>query len=165
MTALKILEVKGFMGQLLFHEMFDSFYLSELEIHTANIYKINGRLNKSWFDDDERERVGAREYAYWKDLRPFAYQIIKGSKTPRMMKLVFLLSAGNTRKLVEQSGVPVKPEEVGGLFLNLHYESGALRLITGTSTKTFTMDKSLENQWDLSIKRFLGKHGFAAEEE
>lgn len=164
MISLKILEVKSFMGQLLFHDMFDSFYLSELEIQTGNLYRINGRLNKNWFDEDEKEAIGDREYAYWKELRPFAYQIIKGHKTPQMMKLVFLLSDKNTHKLLEQSKAAVK-EDVGGLFLNLHYEGGILRLITGTSMKTFTMDRTLENQWDASVKRFLARHEITAEEE
>lgn len=75
MIALKIIEIKNFMGQLLLHEVFDNFLVSEVEVATANTFKVNGRLSKEWFDEEEREQIGDREYAKWSELKNIIYQI------------------------------------------------------------------------------------------
>ncbi|MEG1993258.1 MAG: DUF5721 family protein [Acetivibrio sp.] len=157
MTAFKIVEIKSFMGQLLLQEVFDNFLVSDIEIQTANFYKINGRLNKSWFEEEEKELVSNREYSNWRELKGLVYQIIKGNKSPQSMKLVFQLSKENTMKIVERAGSSFSMEDVDGLFLNLRYEKGELTLITGTSMKTFTLNKTLEQEWDGNLKQFL-KH-------
>lgn len=163
MIAIKILEVKHFMGQLLLQEVFDNFLVSELEIQTANLYKISGRLNKNWFDEEEREKLSNREDSYWKELKGLSYQIIKGNKTPQTMKLVFKLSKDNTQKVLERAGNLFSQEEVEGLFLNIHYEKEELVLVTGTSVRTFTLDKTLEHMWDENLKQFLKYHQIAFE--
>ncbi len=155
MIALKMLEIKSFMGQLLIRDVFDNFLLSDLEIQTANQFKINGRLNKKWFDEGEKEDIGEREYARWKEIKPFAYEIIKGNRTPESMKIIFLLSRENTQKVVERCGGKFSLDDVDGLFLNVRYENGILNLITGSSLKTFTMDKSLEQEWDKNMQDYL----------
>ena len=75
MKALKVLEIKTFMSQLFLGEAFDSFLLYELEIQTANHYKISGRLNRRWYDNDELMELGGREFSLWKEMRGFAFQI------------------------------------------------------------------------------------------
>ncbi|MEG1458588.1 MAG: DUF5721 family protein [Acetivibrio sp.] len=157
MTAFKIVEIKSFMGQLLLQEVFDNFLVSDIEIQTANFYKINGRLNKNWFEEEEKELISNREYSNWRELKGLVYQIIKGNKSPQSMKLVFQLSKENTMKIVERAGSSFSMEDVDGLFLNLRYEKGELTLITGTSMKTFTLNKTLEQEWDGNLKQFL-KH-------
>jgi hypothetical protein len=46
----------------------------------------------------------------------------------------------------------------------VRYEKGNLYLITGTSIKTFTLDKSLEQVWDADMKTFLKHYEISAEE-
>lgn len=164
MIAVKVLEVKTFMAALLLHDVFDNFLVSDIEILTANLFKINGRLNKNFFDDTQKEEIGDREYTYWKDIKNLVYQMIKGSKTPQAMKFVFLLSKENMDKILLKAGSEFKPDEVEGLFLNIRYEKEELGITTGTSIKTFTMNKSLDQEWDASVKKFLKYHGILTEE-
>ena len=46
-------------------------------------------------------------------------------------------------------------EDVQGLYLNIRYDGKHLSCITGTSFKTFTLDKSLEHAWDEMVQKFL----------
>ncbi len=164
MKALKVLEVKAFMSQLFLGEAFDSFLLYELEIQTANQFKINGRLSHKWYDSDELESIGDREYSFWKELRNLTFQIIKGNKSPQSMKIVFSLPKENVKKVLERSGSSFLPEQVEGLFLNIKYENGGLHLITGSSVKIFSMDKTLEQEWDTEVIAFLKKCNIPCEE-
>ena len=43
-----------------------------------------------------------------------------------------------------------------GLYLNFHYDGTMLQCITGTSMHTFTMDKTLEREWDAYVGKMLG---------
>ena len=48
-----------------------------------------------------------------------------------------------------------RPEDIQGLYLNFHYDGSTLQCITGTSLKTFSMDKSIEREWDTEVKSIL----------
>ena len=39
-------------------------------------------------------------------------------------------------------------ENVTGLYLNVNFQDGKMSCTTGASLKTFSLDKSLEQQWD-----------------
>lgn len=157
MISLKIVDVKSFMSSLLIQSTFDNFLLMELDIATFNNFHISGYLNKSFYSSDELEILENREYSKWSEVKPYAYNLIKGNKTPLSFKVVLLLSPQNTLNILTKSKINLRSEEVNGLFLNMKYENGELHLITGTSIKTFTLEKSLENEWDLNMKNYL-KH-------
>lgn len=156
MTALKILEVKEFMKNLLLLDTFDEFWLSEMEILTASRFQLDGRRNQGWYDTREQETLKGQTYRSWGSLKPFAFQVIKGNKTPQFMRGVFLLAKDRETELFQEN-------DIDGLFLNLKYERDELTLITGTSRKTFTMDKSLDQEWDQYICSFLKEKGIAYE--
>ena len=46
-------------------------------------------------------------------------------------------------------------EDVRGLYINLKYDGQKLQCITGTAMNLFTMDKSLEQAWDVMVQRFF----------
>ena len=58
---------------------------------------------------------------------------------------------------MEQTVPEMSPEDVQGLYLNLKFDGMHLTCITGTSFRTFTMDKSLEHAWDEMVKKFFLK--------
>lgn len=165
MISLKVLDVKTFMSNLLIQQVFDNFLLSELNIMTYNYFSISGRLNQEWYQTEELEELNGREYSLWSEIRPIAYGLIKGNRTPQSFKIVLLLSKENTLKILERNGSKFRQEDVNGLFLNIRYEQNMLHLITGVSVKTFTMDKSLEHEWDADVKTFLKHFEIAVEEE
>lgn len=51
------------------------------------------------------------------------------------------------------------PEDINGLFLNIKFESNKLSCTTGTSLKTFSLDKSVEEAWDRYAAEFLRQNG------
>lgn len=164
MIALQVADVRDFMNKLFLGEVFDNFLLSELEVANAATIQITGKRNQSWYGTEEWEDIRERSYVTWRELRPLAFQIIKGQRTPLSMKGVFLLSEENTARVLERNGLPFKPEEVGGLYLNLRYDGKELKLVTGVSLKSFSTDKSLERQWDKDLRVFLKHHEIAVEE-
>lgn len=151
MVSLALTDVKAFMSHLLLSGTFDSFSFIEGEIVTFNTFKIDGYIQKDFFD------TGAELPAYspWKNLREYCFSIIRGKRTPLSFRLVFSLSPSNTERLIAQNTPALHPEDVQGLYLNIRYDGKHLSCITGTSFKTFTMDKSLEHAWDKMVEKFL----------
>ena len=165
MISLKVVDVKAFMNKLLLQNVFDNFWVSEVEVNTSNKFTIQGDLNQGYFSSDELEALDQRTYSTWGELRPIIYQIIKGNRTPTSFKMVFLLSQKNTENVLSKSGLPYKYEDIGGLFLNIRFDQNGLYLITGTSIKLFTLDKSLDKVWEKDVKTFLKYHEIPCEEE
>lgn len=165
MIAIQVQDVKVFMSNLLIHNMFDEFLMSEMDLSMAQTFHIDGSLNMGWFSTDELESLEGRKLAKWLEVKPIAYHIIKGQKTPNSFKIVFQLNQTQLTKLVSNSGASLTDGDVNGLFMNVKYEKGVLTIITGSSLKVFTMDKSLDNFWDDTVKQFLRKYQIAFTEE
>lgn len=160
MIALKLTNVKACMSHLLLMDTFDSFLLIEGEIMTFNTFKIDGFIQKNFYTSEELEQMGTLpEYAYWKQLREYCFSLIKGKKTPLGFRFVFSLSPKSIARLIEQNELGLNADDIQGLYLNLRYDSTGLQCITGTSFKSFSMDKSLEHAWDNMVQKFFQKKG------
>lgn len=145
MNSIAIGDVKIFMSDLLVGNEFDDFLVTEVSITTYNTFNIDGHINKSFFTDEEYSSLMEKELSTWKDLKSTCFELIKGKRTPVKFKMVFMKR-------------PVENESVDGLFLNIKYESGELTCITGTSIKTFSLDKTMENSWDSEVENKLKKY-------
>ena len=155
MIAFSLTNIKEFMSQLLLSETFDSFAFIEGEIVTFNTFRIDGFLQKEFFDAEEP----LPEYSLWKNVRDYCFSLIRGKRTPLSFRFVFSLSRKNIEKLTAQNVPSLDPDAVQGLYLNIHYDGARLTCVTGTSFKTFTMDKSLERTWDEMAEKFLRQKG------
>ncbi len=155
MIALQIADIKSFMSKLLLSDSFDRFLLLEGSISTFNTFHIDGRLHTSFFTMEEQERLGERTLSYWGEVRPFCFELIRGKKTPLSFQFTLQLSAENTKKLLVMSGVPIPPEQVRALLLNLRYDGRVLQCTTGTSVAVFTMDKKLDHAWDDMVQQYF----------
>lgn len=166
MHAYKILDVKDFMSKLLIGETFDSFSVIEATITTFSTFSIDGKLYPDFFDTDAQTAMkeNHKVYASWKELRPHCYSVIRGKRTPLAFKIVFQLPYRQMEKVLQNSRVPFSTDMVNGLFLNLQFRNKELYCTTGTSLKTFSPDKSLEQLWDSMIPGFLRRHQIAFEE-
>ena len=91
--------------------------------------------------------------------------MIRGKRTPVSFRFIFLLPEDRSRALCESSQAPVEPDNIAGLFLNIHYNGTALTVTTGTSLKIFTLDKTLEHAFDNAVQKFLLEHGIDFEME
>ena len=97
-------------------------------------------------------------------LRPFCFSLIKGKKLPERFSIILKLPKAATEQFLTARKSQWLPEQVGGLFLNIHYENQHLSCVTGLSLNQFTLDKTLEREWDESIRTFLRKEELPFEE-
>lgn len=167
MKAYVIQDVKKFMSKLLAGEMFDQFLLSEAVICMGTTFRIDGRVNREFYDNEAYEQLPEEEsrLAKWKSLRPVCFELIKGKQLPLSFRFVMELAEGNVEKLLEQSGVSFTQADVGALALNIRYDTSGLKCVTGTALNIFSLDKSLEQAWDAMVGRFLYKNEIAFEEQ
>lgn len=159
MIALHLTSVKDCMSHLLRSDTFDNFHFIEGEIITFNTFTIDGFNQKSFFSEDE----SISEYSLWKQLKDFCFTLIRGKKTPLSFKFVFSLSPANIARLIEQNHLDFQPDQIQGLYLNIRYDGTSLQCITGTSLKSFSMDKSLEQAWDTMVQKFFAQKNIAYE--
>ncbi len=156
MRSFQIQDQLDFMKKLLIGTDFDSFLLSEASITTFATFQIDGNFHPEFLEDaEEMYPAEAAGYTLWQRVRPFFYELTRGKQTPLRFRLIFRLSASNTEKLISQCGLCLDPEQIDGLFLNVNFDGSALYCTSGTSVKTFTLDKSLENAWDEMLEKFF----------
>ena len=154
------------MNKLLRSEPFDNFLLQEAVISSAANYVIDGRVNQEYFSVEELEDAQIMDYPFlpFSMLRGNCFDLIKGKKTPASFRFVFLLSPENQKKTLESLHSSFTEKDIRGFFLNLKYQNLTLTLTTGVSYQIFSMDKSLENEWDKLVIRFLKQQNIAFEE-
>ncbi len=165
MIALKITDTKTFMSKLLIKDTFHDFSLTEAEITTFSTLKIDGSINKAFYTAEELEALGDQPFATWKQIQPYCFNFVKGTKTPTSMKLIYALPAGEVTRLLTENGLSYSISDIEGLFLNFKYADGGVSCITGTSVRFFTMDKSLDHALDAYTRKFLLNAGIDFEEE
>lgn len=165
MISLRIEEVKSFMGKLLANTLFDEFVLKEMEIQTFTTFHVSGQFHEKFFTKEELEEKGTDNAVLWSEIRGIAFSMIRGNKSPLSMKIVFQLPENQTHKLVGSFGGKLRSEDVGGLYINIRFEKNELHIISGTAIKTFSLDKTLEQEWDSWVKRFLKNQDILYNEE
>ncbi len=143
MIALRVNDVKGFMGLLFSGTAFDNFLFVEGDISMAVDYHIDGKVNMTFYSEEELEEMKVEEYQTWSGTKNIVTQMIKGKRLPLSMKLV------------------LKKPGQGDLtyLLNVRFDNSSLLLITGITRSVFTLDKSGEKEWDDNMAGFLKRSG------
>ena len=59
------------------------------------------------------------------------------------------------------SRLGLEQENLPALYLNIRYEDSTLYCVTGLSLKIFTLDKTIEQEWDRQGELLLKKMGIA----
>lgn len=152
------------MTHLLLSDTFDNFLFIEGEVVTFNTFTIDGYLRKEFYESSPDDSVTG-DYSSWKQLRDLCFSMIKGKRTPLSFRFVFSLSPENITRLISRKSLDFQASDVQGLYLNIRFDDTGLQCVTGTSLKTFSMDKSLEQEWDAMVPRFFDKKGIAFELE
>lgn len=155
MVSVEITGIKEFMNKLLNSEAFDSFYLEEAVIATFNTFIIDGHLVKS--DTDELQT--APLFSTWKQLRPIIFSLIKGDRVPHSMKLTLHAGSNYMHRLKNRPEAASYADAIKALAVNIRYENGKLKCVTGTSYQTFIMDKTIDNIWDSDFISSLAAMG------
>ena len=160
MIALAMADTKTTTAHLFLKDTFDRFCLIEGEIITFNTFRVDGHIHRDFFDNvkESGSPEAPGEYSRWDALRSHCFNLIRGTRTPLGFRFIFSLSPENIARVTEQSGSGIRPENVQGLYLNFHFDGTSLTCVTGTSFRTFTMDKSLEHIWDEMVQIFFRQH-------
>ena len=140
-------DIKKFMSLVLGGSAFDRLQLRSGEGVTRLKLTIDGRYNKE-FDGVETERA----YCLWSEVRQNVFDMIKGKKLPKYIKLVFALD--------DESVIRLHPNAKAA-FLNMSFENGRITFTTGTAQRNFSMDKSLDEVWEGKVKEMFNKLGIS----
>ncbi len=146
-----ILSAKNCMSRLLQQETFDRYLFIEGEITTSVTTHVDGYLHKEYFDEAPDDR-----YARWQDVRGYFLELVRGRKTPLDLKIILSLPPSAIAGFLKKKGIGgYQPEEISGMYLNFHFDGEALTCTTGISTTAFSLDKTLEREWDDYAKGLL----------
>ena len=166
MLQIQVTSVKGFMSQLLGSDYFDDFLCVEGEIVTFNTFTFDGFIQKSYYQHSENtqnEKTFLADFSTWADLKDYCFSLIKGQNTPLSFKFVFKLSDGEVASFIQKYSLDYSKEDIQGLYLNIRFENQQLKITTGTSLKTFTLSKDLEEAWDRELVVIMDKLGLDCE--
>ncbi|MBO5657256.1 MAG: hypothetical protein J6R94_03635 [Agathobacter sp.] len=161
MIALELTNVKDFMNKLLIGEVFDNFLLQEAQIQGAGSLSLSGQITKGFYSEEElgEQKLTGLRFLPFSLIKKTCLEMIRGKKTPSSFRFVLLLSPENQAKTIASvAATTLKDEDVSGLFINIKYQNQLLTLTTGISYTIFSLDKTLEEQWDKMVMRFLTQH-------
>ena len=166
MIALKITNVKMFMGKLLASDNFDIFMLEEAMISTYNTFSIDGHQNRDFYTTEEWENkeICPYDFSMWKTIRPICFDLIKGTHTPTAFRFVLHLLPEHVAAILQKGNTLVTADQVKAFVLNIKYDGSTLTLVTGTAFHSFLMDKTPDQLWDVAIRQFLSKKEIGYEE-
>lgn len=153
MKNYEIEDIKSFMNELLVNEKYDSFYLYEIRLKTSLDYYISGKINKEFYDTEE-EREELYDYVSWGEIKHTVFGLIKGNRLPISFKVILMFNRENIERIIEMNNLPIRPEDVSNLSMNIYYEDEKLLVTTGSSLKIFTLDKTLEHLWDDTVGKY-----------
>lgn len=159
-------DIKKFMNCLLVKDTFDKFLLEEASITTFNTFTIDGHVQRDFYSSDEIETLPDKTLSTWEAIRPYCFNLIKGSKLPLRFKIVLKASSAYTEKLLIENPCELSLKDIGGLYINIRYDShrsltdeeiatASLDCISMASLNIFSMDKSLEKAWDVICEKSI----------
>lgn len=165
MTALNIEDIKQFTSKLFVGEVFDQFLVKEASIVTFNTFTIDGNIRPDYYSEEEREEKKLSTLSSWGMVKPFCFSLIKGKKLPESFRIVMQMPEEGVKRFTEVHPMPLKPEQIKGLYINIHYAGKRLSCVTGTSVSFFTLDKTLDAEWDQAVREFLKRNQIVFLEE
>ena len=159
MVALKVEDIRQFTSRLFIGNLFDKFLVREADIVTFNAFHVDGRVKPGFYTEQETEEKEIGEYSTWEAIKPVCFSLIKGKRLPGSFQIVLQLGKKQVEQFLAKRQTAVRAEQVGGMYINIRYENGELFCVTGTSVNFFTMDKSLDMEWDNAVREFFKKNG------
>ena len=148
MIAIQLLQVKDFMNKLLRTDLFDHFLLSEATIRGKGSYEIDGHLVPDFYSPEELDELELTGLS----CLPF------GMLRENCFALIFQLSPKNLKNTLEVSKSGLTTQDLNGVFLNIKFQDGILSCTNGVSYRSFTLDHTFDQEWDLLIRKFFAGH-------
>lgn len=165
MLAMQITSMKQFMNQFLASDTFDTFLLEEGTVTTACTVQIDGLHHKEFYQEDDESAIptGTYDFVTWKSMRSLVFDLIKGKHTPLNFKFVLHLKPEHTASILSGGNCSVTLEQIKAFVLNIRYDGEKIMLTTGTSFRTFLLDKEPDTLWDHALLKYLSKKEIACE--
>lgn len=155
MVALKIDDIRSFTKKLFVGDTFDIFLLREATIVTFNTFAIDGHIRQGYYTEQELEENKIEELSSWAVIKPICFSLIKGKKLPGSFQITLQLSPEQAEKFLIHSQVGLTIDQVNGICMNIRYEDNTMYCISGISLNIFTLDKSIDIEWDEALRLFL----------
>ncbi len=150
MLGLTVTHLRDFTQHLFIKDSFDSFFLSEARFATSFTAEFDGKA---------LSENAPQPYISWGQLRPVAFQLIRGKELPKSFSLVLVYPTEKTAALLAAAERETDPEMLPSLFINLRYRQEQLMLTTGVSEKSFYPDFGLPKLWDREVLKILAELG------
>ena len=166
MLALRLTDIKDFMNKFLRSETFDHFLLQEGVITSCASYVIDGHIHSDCYTSEEMEEleIADCDFLPYGLLRGNCFDLIKGKQTPSSVKFVLLLSPQNLERTLSSIQSSFTGNDITGVFLNIRFHNQQLSLTTGISYRIFSVDKTLDNEWDRLVKKLLNQKEITQDE-
>lgn len=160
------------MGKLLASDCFSSFLLKEAGIHSYVPFTIDGHINREFFEEDDADKTPVSphtqwnavplnnlpwNYVPWDIVRPTCFDLIKGKRTPTSFQFILYLKPESMEAIFTKEDLSPADFLIQNLILNIRFDKGDLHLTTAVDYSGFNLDKSGEQLWDLTVRKFLSK--------
>ena len=157
MQAAEVLDIKPFMQLLLQSTSFDFYEMVSATLRTDMDYLVDGKWNPAFFTDEEIDTYKLKEHSYipWALAKDKIFTLIKGKKTPSVIKLVFKLSNDNLLSFLKSVNSSHNPNDITGVYLNITFQNQKLNVTCQISYNSFVLDKSLEQEYFSNIITLL----------
>ncbi len=165
MQSIHILDIKPFMQLLFQTEQLNEYEFVSADIRTDMTYSLDGHINRSFFSEEEliQYSLTQRSYLTWSIAREKVFTLIKGKRTPSLLKIVLRASVPETENLISSTNSSLNSNDIDGIFLNIIFQENKLNVICGISYKIFTMDKELESEFSAKIITLLKSNSITCE--
>lgn len=156
MQSIHILDIKPFMQLLFQTEQLNEYEFVSADIRTDMTYSLDGHINRSFFSEEELIQHSLTQHSYltWSIAREKVFTLIKGKRTPSLLKIVLRASVPETENLISSTNSSLNSNDIDGIFLNIIFQENKLNVICGISYKIFTMDKELESEFSAKLSHY-----------
>ena len=156
MITATVTDTRGLMSSLLLSDDFDHWNLFEVEVKMDCDFKIDGSINKNFYNAQEFEELNNTDYVNWARVRKMVFEIIKGKKSPLSLKIIIAVPYELMLQLFSKNGVD--QDSISNAYLNISFKAGEASVTTGYSYKTFTMNKDGEAVFDEYVRGILDNY-------
>ena len=148
MTTLQVADVRAFMNLLLLSDTFDSWGFQGASVTSLTQYTIDGSINTDYLTETEREARKETGLVF-SDFREVLTGIIRSGRTPLRMTIVLTCP----RELLAGH----QSTTAGSYQMTIRFQDKSLKLISGISIGSFSMDRSDVVFWDSFLPAYLEK--------
>ncbi|MCD8090794.1 MAG: DUF5721 family protein [Clostridiales bacterium] len=122
------------MNKFLKGETFDGFLVKHMEVFSVAKFETDGKINPDYLKEGE-----VRTSCFWRELRPIAFELIKGKIKPKIFKTVLALTEEKAEILCENAA---------SMHITVMFENDRITFLTGTTQKNFSLSKDADSDWD-----------------